>query len=249
MQTHQADVIIIGAGAIGISCAWFIAQKGLSVIVVDQNEVASGSSAGNAGLVGPRYFAPLAAPGVIAKGLKWMLNPESPFYIKPRFDINLIRWLLAFRKASKPASYQRGMDVLLALNRESITLYQQFAKTLKPDFGFHNKGVLLLYNSDSGEKDNLSMAETARGFGLQVDHFNRSQIDQMEPDLKIQADGGFFYQHDAHMTPLTFVQTMAKQLETDMSNVSFVLNTGPALLKRKGRQIEALRGKWRKICR
>lgn len=240
METHQADVVIIGAGAVGISCAWFIAQKGLSVIVVDQNGIASGSSAGNAGLVGPRYFAPLAAPGVIAKGLKWMFDPESPFYIKPRFDLHLLRWLWAFRRAARPKPYQRGMDCLLGLNRESIALYREFAGSFKTGFDFSNNGILLLYNSESGYKDNQAMAETAREFGLNARHLDNQQLNQMEPALKLAASGGFYYQDNGHLTPMAFVTAMARELMEGPLDVKIVVNAGAVRIKRSGNHIAAV---------
>ena len=98
------DVVIIGAGVIGLCSAYYAAQRGFRVTVIDRAaEDYHGCSYGNAGMIVPSHFVPLAAPGAVALGLKWMRNPESPFWIKPRFNWDLIDWGLRFWRASNAA--------------------------------------------------------------------------------------------------------------------------------------------------
>src|SRR6266446_4134990 len=86
-------VVIVGAGVIGLSCAYYLSRKGHQITVIDdREETHEGCSYGNAGMIVPSHFIPLAAPGMVALGLKWMWNPESPFYIKPRFNLDLLSW-------------------------------------------------------------------------------------------------------------------------------------------------------------
>ena len=99
-KSQQFDVLIIGGGVIGLCSAWYLKQAGYSVGIVDKGEIGRGSSSGNAGMIVPSHFIPLAAPGVIGQGLKWMLNPDSPFYIKPRANLDLIRWLWKFARSN-----------------------------------------------------------------------------------------------------------------------------------------------------
>ena len=86
---HKTETLVIGGGAIGVCCAYYLQALGKNVTLVEKDDLCSGSSYGNAGLIVPSYSTPLAAPGVIFQGLKWMFNPESPFYIKPRFNWEL----------------------------------------------------------------------------------------------------------------------------------------------------------------
>ena len=84
------NIVILGSGIIGLSSAYYAAQRGHRVTVIDRSaEDHEGCSFGNAGMVVSSHFVPLAAPGMVALGLKWMWNPESPFYIQPRFDAEL----------------------------------------------------------------------------------------------------------------------------------------------------------------
>ena len=94
-------VLIIGGGVIGLSCAYFAAQRGYQVAVIDRNpKERNGCSFGNAGMIVPSHFVPLAAPGMVALGLKWMWNPESPFYIRPRLNLELFSWAFRFWRAA-----------------------------------------------------------------------------------------------------------------------------------------------------
>jgi len=84
---------------------------------------------------------PLAAPGVWWQGVKWMLNSESPFYIKPRASLELARWLWRFRAACTPGCVRRAMPLLRRLSMESLELYREFAER-DLDFGFRQSGSL-----------------------------------------------------------------------------------------------------------
>src|SRR6266699_7106076 len=95
------QVIIVGGGVIGLCCAYYLQKQGYGVTVIERGDITKGTSFGNAGYISPSHFIPLASPGIVAKGLRWMLSSTSPFYIKPRLDSSLIRWGMAFwRKAN-----------------------------------------------------------------------------------------------------------------------------------------------------
>jgi D-amino-acid dehydrogenase len=76
-------VHIIGGGIIGWSTAWYLNEAGFEVSIIEKEQKFEGCSHGNSGIIVPSHFVPLAAPGVITKGIKWMFDAKSPFYIKP----------------------------------------------------------------------------------------------------------------------------------------------------------------------
>jgi D-amino-acid dehydrogenase len=90
------QVTIVGGGVIGLCSAYYLQQAGHQVTVIEKGDITNGTSFGNAGYVSPSHFIPLATPGIVAKGLQWMLSSSSPFYIKPRLSWDLVRWLLNF---------------------------------------------------------------------------------------------------------------------------------------------------------
>ena len=115
------QVLIIGCGVIGLATAYYAARKGHRVAVLDRGTIEQENcSYGNAGLVVPSHLVPLAAPGMVAQGLKWMLKPDSPFYIKPRLDPGFARWLWQFWRSCTDRDYRHGLDAIARLNERTI---------------------------------------------------------------------------------------------------------------------------------
>ena len=92
------DVVIAGGGVVGLCSAYYLQKAGVSVLIVDRGRYSEAASTGNAGMIVPSHIVPLSAPGVIAKGLKWLMNPESPLYIKPSANPKFMKWLWLFQK-------------------------------------------------------------------------------------------------------------------------------------------------------
>ena len=122
---NRTDTIVVGGGIIGLCCAYYLNQSGASVRVVDKGSMDDGASYVNAGYLVPSHIEPMAAPGVIAQGLKWLANPESPFYIKPRFDLDLTAWLLGFQAACTRDNLRRSIPLLRDLALEGLSLYDE----------------------------------------------------------------------------------------------------------------------------
>ena len=100
-------IVIIGGGVIGLCTAYYLRKKGHEIIVVERNDITDGCSFGNMGYISPSHFIPLATPGIVSQGLKWMLRSSSPFYIKPRLDLDLIRWGMTFWKKANAKKCRR----------------------------------------------------------------------------------------------------------------------------------------------
>jgi len=210
---RETEVIVIGAGAIGICTAYYLWKNGLDVTVIEKGEIGSGCSYGNAGLIVPSHFIPLAAPGVIAQGLKWMFNPNSPFYIKPRLNLELLSWIWKFRGACNEKHVQRSIPVLRDLSLASLSLFEELSRLEDLDFGFEKKGMLMLYKSDKGAEECLEMADLAQEIGLDARKLNNAQIHELEPSIETHATGGVYFNQDAHLDPACFVQNLSRYLE------------------------------------
>ena len=129
---------------------------GLSPETVDSGEIGAGCSYGNAGLIVPSHSIPLAAPGVFWKGLKWMFDPESPFYIKPRFDGDLFRWLWRFRAACRDGPMKRAVPILRDLHRASARLFDALVADEAIDCSYAKRGVLYVYRTGDGYEEGLA---------------------------------------------------------------------------------------------
>jgi len=210
-QNHS-DVIIIGGGAIGVCTAYYLWKNGVQVALLEKGEICSGCSYGNAGLIVPSHIIPLAAPGMIAKGLKWMFNPESPFYLKPRLELDFLEWLWKFNRASTSKHVRIAIPVLHALLQASSVLFDEIAQARHFDFSLEKKGLLQLYKSHHEFDAERAVAEQARQIGLQVSELNPEALHALLPGLRTRAVGGLYYHHDAHLEPAKFVRNLSNYL-------------------------------------
>src|SRR6185436_18368381 len=127
-------VSIIGGGIIGLSSAYYLNKAGFKVSVFDQGDLNNGCSFGNAGMVVPSHVIPLASPGMIAKGIRWMFNSQSPFYVRPRLNSDLLKWGWEFYKHSNAKHVEKSIPALKELSLLSKSEYQKWFKELDFDF-------------------------------------------------------------------------------------------------------------------
>ena len=210
----KADVAIIGGGIIGVCTAYYLLRTGAQVILVEKDELGAGCSDANAGLIVPGHSMPLATPGVIAKGIRWLLHPESPFYIKPRFDPDLFSWLWLFRRACEHQRMLKSMAYLCELNAASRALFEEMAGE-GLDFFFEKKGLLIVCRTKSGFEGAIEEAREKEKLNLPVAVLDREKILEMEPVLRSDVAGGLFFPQDAHIDCLQFVRAVAKKAEAE----------------------------------
>lgn len=211
MDNSNKDIVIVGGGVIGVCTAYELAKKGAQVTLIEQGEIACGSSHGNGGLIVPSHSVPLAAPGVPLQGLKWMFNPESPFYIKPHFNLDFLEWMLLFAFASRRAPMMRGIPVLRDLLLASRTLFDEFASQRDFEFGYEQKGTLMAFLTERALEGGVEEAQLVGSFGVETKTLNSSELRELEPALSPQVVGGIHYFQDAHLDPAQFVTGLAEK--------------------------------------
>ena len=217
------DVVIVGGGAIGLWSAWHLLQAGRQVTIIDKGDFTDGCSYGNAGMIVPSHFIPMASPGVISKGIQWMFKRDSPFYIRPRLDTGLVRWLWSFYRSSNKNHVADSIELLRDLHTESRELYKNLDKHHGFDFGFQQKGILMLYKSISAERDELEMADQAHRLGIEAVHLTAEALSRVEPVVQISVRGAVHYPGDAHIVPHEFMRQMIQYLKR--SGVEFLQNS------------------------
>ncbi len=210
MSTHT-DVLVIGGGIIGVSVAYYVAREGLNVHLVEQGDIAAGSSYGNAGLVTPSDSVPLPSPAALRKGLRWMLDPTSPLYIKPRPDLGLFSWLWRFRAACSEEAFRRAVPVLGALSRLSLDLYQQVVDEEGIEAIFDRRGLLLIYRTEEGIAEGRHFAATMREHGITSDVLDKDEVRALVPQAHVDIVGGIFFHDDAHIDPAGFTRALAER--------------------------------------
>lgn len=228
-MTEKTDVLVIGGGVIGVCSAYFLAQRGCAVTLVERGEICSGSSYGNSGLIVPSHSVPLAAPGVLSQGLRWLLDPVSPFYIKPRLDLDLVRWLWWFQQASRDEPMRKGIPVLRDLSNASLELYRGLADRGELEFGFRQQGWLQIFRSERLLAKALAEARLLREFGLESTLLDTVRVREMEPNVHPSIIAGIHFPEDAHLIPHRFVHQMADAAR----RAGAVFRTGTEVLEMK----------------
>ena len=206
---RNVEVLVIGGGGIGVCSAHYLNAQNRQVALLDKGVVCSGCSHGNAGLLVPSHSIPLAAPGVVAKALKWMFNPESPFYIKPRLDMGLISWLWRFQRACTMRQVRRSMPVIRDLSLASLRLYRELAGLEGLDFDFVERGRLVVFKTREGLDGAAEEARLLGEVGLEARVVDMEEIGEMEPHVRIDAIGGMVHPLDGHLSPHRFVRQLA----------------------------------------
>lgn len=234
-------IVIIGGGIIGLCSAYYLQESGCSVTVIDKSTMRSGASFVNAGFLTPSHFSPLAAPGMIRKGLQWMLDPKSPFYVKPRLDLDFLKWSWLFYKSSTKAHVQQSIRPIKNINLLSTELYKDMLNVTDMQFQLENKGLLMCFKTPEAAEEEIKLSKIALKEGLNVQYLNKTELQKLQPKANYNALGAFHYLCDSHMTPGNFMETLKKHLH--QKGVIFKTDQEVISLERKGDEIHKVRTK------
>ena len=208
-------VAIVGGGIIGLMSAWFARERGFDVVVIDRNGPdRDGCSFGNAGMIVPSHFIPLAAPGMVELGLKWMANPESPFYIRPRLSWDLLSWGARFWQAATAGHVARSGPVLRDLHLRSRALYDGLARDWGNEFGLAREGLLMLCKTPAALEEEAHVAESARRLGIPAEVLNPAAVARLDPGITMDVVGGVYFPNDCHLSPNRLMAGLQARLAT-----------------------------------
>lgn len=208
MKKH---VCIIGGGIIGISAAIQLAQSGASVSLIEKDRVGKGCSYGNAGWLTPCFAMPLPMPGMFFQSLKWLLNPESPLYIKPALSLELANWLFQFMRSMTHEKAIRSTEALVLLSKESLKIYKELNQEFPNQFGFQEKGLLMVSETQQGQRAIENELEYVSQFQVQGELLNESQVRQKEPAIVSNIVGGGYFPNEAHVEPFLLMAVLKEK--------------------------------------
>lgn len=199
----------------GLSCAYYLAREGWRVTVVERSPEGADSCAhGSAGYISPSHVEPISAPGMVWKGLKWMLSSRSPFYIKPRLDSDLIRWGWLFARHCTEGHRRRSAPVLRDLCLESRKLVLELADITGDAFELKQEGLLnLCQKQETLDKYTTGLAALCNEVGVEARVLNAQQVCAQEPGAKLKVAGAIYFPIDAHLSPRLFVPALVALLK------------------------------------
>jgi len=209
VSESDSDVLVLGGGVIGLSCALGLLRSGRSVTVLEGGAVGSGSSRGNCGTITPSHL-PLHAPGTIARALRWMLMRDAPFYVRPRLDPQLLYWLLCFARLCNPRDFRRTAQYKSRLLIESRGELAALIARERIDCEFSTSGTLYVWRHEAGLEQAAGDAKLLRELGVAVDIFDGAALRRREPALRAGMAGGHFHPGDASLRPDRFVAELAR---------------------------------------
>ena len=207
-------IVIIGGGVIGLCVAHYALRRGHRVTVLERGAADHDScSLGNAGMIVPSHFTPLAAPGMVALGLKWMWNPESPFYVQPRLSWELASWGLKFWQAATPERVRRAAPLIRDLSFASRACFEELATTPGFDFGLEKRGLLMLCKTQHALDEEAQMAAQARALSIPAEVLDAKAAAALEPGVRMDIAGAVYFPQDCQLTPQRFMACLQRAVE------------------------------------
>lgn len=211
MTQRPEHVVVVGAGMVGLSAAWFLQAEGVRVTVVDRSGIAAGSSWGNAGWIAPALTHPLPDPAILAGGIRATLKPSSPVYIPVSANPRLLRFLADFARHCTPARWRAAMAVFAEANRQALDAFDEIAAGGLAEPIKAAEPFLAAFASEADRKTLLEEFEHVRHVGVEtpVELLDREAMHALVPALGDAVTCGVRLSDQHFINPGRFVNALA----------------------------------------
>src|SRR5262245_36608187 len=193
------EIIVVGAGIVGIATAIYLQREGHRVTVLDRQEPGEGTSFGNAGSLAPSSIVPIAVPGTIRHVPKWLRDPLGPLTLSWRQLPFLLPWFLHFRRACQPERAQRAAAVLRSINGPSVEAYVELLAAADAPELMQRAGMLHVYRTEAGFNATAFGRRLRTDNGCVVELVDAEKIHELAPGLAPDYRWGFFLPDNAHV--------------------------------------------------
>ncbi len=188
----DSEVIVIGAGVIGLSCALALQDRGLRVAVIDREGVAAGASGGNAGAFAFTDILPLASPGILRKVPKWLLDPLGPLTIAPGYALQIAPWMFRFWRACAPPRVEGSSLAQIALMKLSQAELEPFLARSGTAAMLRKEGNLQVYEGEAEFRASLAGWRLREAHGIEFRHMRAEEMAVHQPGLHSRFTHGTF---------------------------------------------------------
>lgn len=212
------QVAVVGAGVVGLACAWELRRRGADVVVLERAGVGGGVSRGNTGWVSPSLTYPLPAPGMVREGLRQLLTGGEAFVLRPSLDPAFVRWLWSFRRNCTSARFDTGIRALLALNRRTLQLFDAY-RDAGVAFEMHTAGLVVAARTPGGLDLYRRTFQRLRELGYEggsIDELDAAALAALEPALdRARVGAGLHARVDRFVRPEQLTAGLAERLRAD----------------------------------
>lgn len=212
MNEARSDVLILGGGVIGLSCALALLRRGVSVRVLERGVAGCGASHGNCGTLTPSHAIPLTVPGMPWKALHWMLRRDAPLYVNPKPDWDRWRWLLGFARRCNLACAERAAIVRAAILQRSWMLLPRVLVEEGIDCEYAPVGNLFVYRDARMLAADRKEIAWLHRLGIAAAALPGNEVEDMEPALLPGVAGGILHADDAQLRPDKLVEGLARRI-------------------------------------
>jgi len=196
----KADVVVLGAGIVGVSTAFHLRQRGLSVCLVDHGHPGEGASFGNAGLIERNGFVPPLFPSRFTSLLQIALHQSTAVTYAPETAWRLRAWLQAFRRHSEPDKVHHYAWSMAPLRKLVLEEHESLAKASSAQRFYRRSGWLHLYRSANGYASGEDERHYARIFGVDYHELSEQEIPLVEPGLRVRGLSGVLWPETASVS-------------------------------------------------
>jgi D-amino-acid dehydrogenase len=236
-------IIVLGAGVIGVTSAWYLAGDGHEVTVVDREpEPARETSFANGGQISAGHAEPWARPGVLPKVLKWLGKEDAPLLFRPRADPAQWLWGLRFALQCTPARFERNCRALATLSSFSRECLGRLRETTGIRYDALTRGILHFCSAQRDFEELARHAESMRALGIPRQVKTAVECLALEPALResrVPIAGGVYTPQDESGDARTFTRELARLCA--QKGVAFRFRESIEAIQAKSGEVEGIR--------
>ena len=230
----QKNIIIIGAGIVGVMTARFLQKEGHNITIIDKDIPGNGCSFGNAGYIATDEVWPLARPDTLLGVPKMLLNPMAPLTIRYKDFFHLVPWFLKFTWACRPSQVKIGTKALSNLFNYTDKIWREEFTSLGRTDLFADQGVLKVFENDNIFKKNERERQIQLECGVNLRVLSGHEAREKVPELSNNIKKAIFFKKGLKVThPFDLTKALVKDF----------INTGGTLIHDKVTNLETINDK------